>query len=149
RLTMVIVSVALLQLGYLHAEDKDEPRELKRAGHWPGWRGPNQDNISTESGLLKKWPGNEPPFSCKVQGIGQGMSSLAITEGRIFTLGYRDESEVANALDLRSGERLWATRIGPVLPENPLMRWLGQRAPLVDEDRVYAFRSDGELVCLS
>src|SRR5689334_8497790 len=25
-------------------------------GHWPQWRGPNRDNLSLETGLLKSWP---------------------------------------------------------------------------------------------
>ena len=26
------------------------------AGDWPQWRGPNRDDVSTETGLLKEWP---------------------------------------------------------------------------------------------
>jgi outer membrane protein assembly factor BamB len=119
------------------------------AGHWPGWRGPNRDNISTETGLLKRWPDGGPPLVWKVQGIGQGIASVAVAKGRVYTLGYRDKAEIVTALDIRSGQRAWAAPMGPEVPENPLMRWLGQRAPLVDEDRLYAFRSEGELVCLA
>src|SRR5262245_38097330 len=78
-------------------------------GHWPGWRGPNRDNISTETGLLKKWPEGGPPLVWQVQGIGQGIASVAVAQGRVFTLGYRDKSEIVTSLDAGSGERLWAT----------------------------------------
>src|SRR6185436_20952028 len=45
---------------------------------------------------------------------------------------------------------LWAVPIGTKkgMVDHPLMRWLMQRAPTVDEDRVYAFSGDGTLVCV-
>ena len=34
--------------------------EPARAAEWPEFHGPNRDNISTEKGLLKKWPEGGP-----------------------------------------------------------------------------------------
>ena len=31
------------------------------AADWPGFRGPNRDAVSTETGLLKQWPKEGPP----------------------------------------------------------------------------------------
>lgn len=35
--------------------------EPTTAGHWPQWRGPNRDNVCTETGLLGDWPEGAPP----------------------------------------------------------------------------------------
>jgi outer membrane protein assembly factor BamB len=63
-------------------------------------------------------------------------------------MGYIGDAEYLTALDEETGARRWTTKIGPAVKENPLMRWLGQRSPTVDGDRVYAFHTQGILVCL-
>ena len=62
---------------------------------------------------------------------------------------YQEESEFAYAVEVESGAARWATRIGPTVRENPLMRWLSQRAPTVDGDRVYVSSAGGDLFCLA
>src|SRR5262249_33904753 len=55
---------------------------------------------------------------------------------------------VLTALDEGAGKRAWAVRLGPALRENPAMRWLCQRTPTVDDDRLYAVTGSGDVVCL-
>src|SRR5262249_10565353 len=43
---------------------------------------------------------------------------------------------------------LWSAFIGPARKGNPVMDWLSQRSPTVDDERVYAFGVTGQLVCL-
>ncbi len=117
-------------------------------GYWPQWRGPNRDNVSSEKGLLKQWPAGGPPLRWRVDGIGEGIASVSIADGRIYTLGYFDGGEFLSALDQRTGQRAWATRLGPRVNENYLMRWLSQRTPTLDGDRIYAITSGGQLACL-
>lgn len=132
------------------AADKKSPDiDLRRAGYWPQWRGPNRDNASSEKGLLKEWPEGGPPRLWTAVCLGDGIASVSVAEGKIFTLGYSDESECAVALEETTGELSWATRIGPAVAENPLMRWLCQRAPTVDGAHVYTLTAAGELVCLT
>ena len=42
------------------------------AGDWPSWRGPNRDDVSLETGLLKSWPDGGPKklWTCKDVGLG-------------------------------------------------------------------------------
>ena len=130
------------------APDKKEPDRELTGGSWPQWRGPNRDNISTEKGLLKEWPEAGPPLKWRVEGIGEGIASVSIAEGRIYTLGYFEGGEFLTALDQRTAQRVWATRLGPRVNENPVMRWLCQRSPTLDGERLYAITTGGRLVCL-
>lgn len=118
------------------------------AGFWPQWRGPQRDNVSRETGLLKEWPPGGPPLAWVVEGVGKGTSSVAVRGGRVFLLGYVGEREFVTALDEESGRRLWATPIGGAVEEHPSMRWLSPRTPTVDSELIFAFRGDGKLVCL-
>ena len=117
-------------------------------GYWPQWRGPNRDNISTESDLLKSWPENGPPLSWRVRGLGLGISTVSVSGGRVFTLSEFGTTEFIRALDEESGNPLWTQELGAIVPQNPSMRWLTQRPPTVDGDQVYAMSLMGELVCL-
>jgi outer membrane protein assembly factor BamB len=114
---------------------------------WPQWRGPERSNVSKETGLLKEWPEGGPPLIREIRGIGAGIAAVAVAGGRIYALGYIGNSEFLTALDERTGQRLWAARVGPNSGEMSLMRWLGQRTPTVDGDRVYAFHNKGQMVC--
>jgi outer membrane protein assembly factor BamB len=118
-------------------------------GDWAQWRGPDRSNVSTEKNLLKEWPEGGPPLRWRAEGIGEGIASVSVSGGRIYTVGSRDGSEFALALDQHTGARRWARNLGPVLiRESALMRWLSQRTPTVDGDRVYVFTGAGDLVCL-
>ncbi len=129
--------------------DKEAESKAAVGGHWPQWRGPNRDNTSPETGLLKEWAEAGPPLVWRVDGLGEGIASVSIADGRIYTLGYFEDGEFLTALDQSTAQRVWATRLGPKVNENPLMRWLSQRSPTLDDDRVYAITSGGRLVCLS
>ena len=133
----------------LHAIDATETNRLSATtGYWPQWRGQNRDNRSTETGLLKSWPEKGPPLVWRVDGLGDGIASLAISENRIFTTTTIGEAEYAVALGEDTGETLWSTEVSIAVQENPLMRWLSQRTPTVDGNRVYIFTNTGWLVCL-
>jgi outer membrane protein assembly factor BamB len=112
---------------------------------WLQWRGPNRDGASAETGLLQQWPADGPPLAWKAVGLGQGFSSVAIQNGRIFTMGDRAEQECIFALNDRKGDVLWFTPVGKSASNNG---YPGPRCtPAADGDRVYAVGSEGDLVC--
>ena len=76
---------------------------LAVADDWPQWRGPKRDNKSLETGLLKSWPEKGPPLDWQVDGLGDGIASLAIADGRIFTSTSYGNAEYAVALDVQTG----------------------------------------------
>ena len=116
------------------------------AQDWPQWRGPNRDGISKETGLLKQWPSSGPALVWKATGAGGGYSSLAISGGRIFTMGVRAGRENVIAFDVATGKELWATPHGGVFTND---RGDGPRGtPTVDGDRLYALGGNGDLSCM-
>ncbi|RPH38513.1 MAG: hypothetical protein EHM91_13815, partial [Planctomycetota bacterium] len=116
-------------------------------GNWSQWNGPNRDNRSNETGLLKEWPPEGPKLLWKTTGLGDGVSPVSVAGGRIYVYGYREESEFLTALD-GTGKILWSQRIGPVEKEFPGMRFVCQRAPTIDGDLLYATTTGGGLLCL-
>lgn len=127
----------------------DKPPGKLNFGHWPQWRGPERTNIAPDKGLLKTWPAEGPPLLWKAEGLGRGPMSVAVTDGRIFALGYKDENEVLQALDEADGKVLWTSPpLGPAPKSSNVMEWLSQRTPTVDGERVYALGVKGTLVCV-
>jgi len=78
---------------------------------WPQFRGPNRDSISTEKGLLKKWPAGGPRLIWKYSECGRGFSGISIAEGKIFCAGDFGKQEIVFALDM-DGKLLWKTPNG-------------------------------------
>ncbi|MEW6157792.1 MAG: PQQ-binding-like beta-propeller repeat protein [Verrucomicrobiota bacterium] len=116
---------------------------------WPQWRGADRSNVSKATGLLTAWPTNGPPLLWKVMGMGTGIASVSVADERVYTTGFREGTEWVYALDAGTGQILWISPIGPAVDESPLMRWLSQRTPTVDADRVYVFSASGNLICLN
>ncbi len=113
---------------------------------WTQFRGPNRDNISSETGLLKSWPNGAPPKLWTSPNVGEGFSSVAIADGKVFTMGNLGNTEVIFALDLETGRELWKANNGSGFRDG---NGNGPRGtPTVDGDRVYALGASGVLTCL-
>ncbi|MHC4741737.1 MAG: outer membrane protein assembly factor BamB family protein, partial [Planctomycetota bacterium] len=137
-------------IGMLKAAGGAESGFAPAPGHWPQWRGPNRDNVSTETGLLREWPDGGPPLLWRASGLGNGVMSLAVAGGRIYLLAYGQDHQYVLSLD-GGGKIVWRSQIGPTDRAAGLMsvmRWLTQRTPTVDRERLYAFTVDGELICI-
>ena len=113
---------------------------------WPQWRGPDRTACSTEGGLLKSWPEGGPPHVWTVTGLGDGFSSVAVSDGRIFTMGNTADGQVLTALDFATGRKLW-TGLVNVRPYTN-KRGDGPRGtPTVDDGRVYTEGGYGTVCC--
>jgi outer membrane protein assembly factor BamB len=78
------------------------------AGDWPGFRGPNRDNISTETGLYRTWPAGGPKVLWKTT-VAEGYAGAAIKAGRLYVNDY-DEAKKEHAvrcLSMADGKELW------------------------------------------
>jgi prepilin-type processing-associated H-X9-DG protein len=114
---------------------------------WPQFHGPRRDSLCRERGLLQQWPEGGPKQLWTLEGLGRGFSTIAIADGRIFTMGDRpvegeEEAQFVLAYDLQTRAELWATRIGLPFKTGP------RCTPTVDGDRLYALGTEGDLLCL-
>jgi outer membrane protein assembly factor BamB len=170
-------STARLCLG-LFAVTLAAQSSLVRADSWPGWQGPNRDNISPDTGLLKKWPEDGPPLKWKASGLGGGYSGVAVVDGKIYTMGQvgattggygaqpapaKRPARAGAAAGRGKGGRPAQNRggsagdcmvvcldgkTGNVVWSQKIGGGDPNRTPAVDGDRVYAIDRNGELACL-
>lgn len=115
------------------------------AEDWPCWRGEDRTDISKETGLLPEWSQSGPKKVWMFENAGKGYSGPAIVDGRLFTLGTRDDRTILLALDAETGEEIWATPFREILGNG----WGdGPRStPSVVDGMVYALSGEGALIC--
>ena len=114
------------------------------AGDWPQFHGPNRDNKSTDRGLLKEWPEGGPPRIWEATGIGEGYSTVAIAEDRIYTTGSVDGDCVITVLDT-NGKKIWTRTNGRAWGKS----YPGTRStPTIVDGMLYHLSGIGNLVCL-
>jgi outer membrane protein assembly factor BamB len=77
-------------------------------GDWTQFRGPNRDNISPESGLLRTWPQAGPKVLWKTA-VCEGYAGAAIKAGRIYLNDYNlsKKEHWVRCLSLSDGKDLW------------------------------------------
>jgi outer membrane protein assembly factor BamB len=122
---------------------------------WPCFRGPKQDGICTETGLLQKWPAGGPELLWKMNGIGRGYSSVSIVGRQLFTMGdlpvpgRKDAKgkplnrQYVIAVELGTRKVTWKTEIGPPHKD-------GSRCtPTIDEGRAFSLGTGGDILCVA
>ena len=118
------------------------PAQEKGGGtaDWPRWRGPKGDGICRETGLLKDWNASPPKLLWSAKGFGAGMASVAVSGGKIYTMGSKDKVSLICA-DVKDGSVLWSTPIGSSDDPNC--------TPTVDAQAglVFALTKKGDLIC--
>ena len=120
------------------------------ASDWPQWRGPQRNGNTAETGLLAEWPKEGPKLVWQVNDIGAGYSTPSVVGDRLYLLSNQGlDNEFVQALEARDGKRIWSQTIGKVGNPNQQPSYPAARStPTVDGEWVFAFGSDGDLVCL-
>jgi outer membrane protein assembly factor BamB len=121
------------------------------AGDWPSWRGPNRDDLSQETGLLRQWPEGGPDKVWESREAGLGYSGFAIVGNVLYTMGSdgktAESSDFLMAFDASTGKKLWQTRVGKYLDNG----WGGgpRSTPTVSPDGslVVAIGAEGDVLC--
>ncbi len=115
------------------------------AEDWPQWRGPNRDGISNETQWSSMWPADGPKQLWKTS-VGTGYSSVAVSNGRVYTMGNRDKTDTIYCLDASNGTEIWnhsypcvADGAGHPGPAS---------TPTVEGEFVYTLSREGDLFCL-
>ncbi len=116
-------------------------------GDWPEWRGPNRDDLSPDTGLLKEWPSDGPRLLWTAKGLGDGYSTVSVVGNRLYTAGDKEGSSFAIALD-GGGKQVWTAKLGKAGPVGD-PKFEGPRGtPTVSGNLVAAMNQWGEMVCL-
>jgi outer membrane protein assembly factor BamB len=119
---------------------------------WPQYRGPTLDGVY-QGRLRTNWS-ELPPVEIWRTPLGPALSSVAVSEGRVFTLVRRTsdgrQREFAVALDAQTGAELWAVALGIAAYEHGGVGVDdGPRpTPAVAGDAVIILSSFLKLVCL-
>jgi outer membrane protein assembly factor BamB len=137
RFWMVLSIASALLGGAAWAEDS------------PQWRGPNRDGVSKETGLLKTWPEGGPKLLWKATGLGEGHATPSVRNDRLYGMGLIGEEESVWALDAKTGQLVWKTRIAGATQLQGRQGGYGPRStPTLVGNRLYTLGVGGELVCL-
>jgi outer membrane protein assembly factor BamB len=115
------------------------------AADWPQWRGRNRDGISSER-VSAAWPTDGPKVLWRAS-VGTGFSSIAVSQGRVCTLGNTNNEDSIWCFEAATGRRVWqhtyAAQLGPQWYEG------GPSAtPTVSSDRIFTISKWGDVFCL-
>lgn len=123
---------------------------------WPNWRGPQQNNASTEKDLIESWDpegGAGSNLLWKNEELG-GRSTPIVMDGLLYTIvrdqpGTEVEAEKVVCVDAATGEKQWEHRINLYLCEVPDSR-VGWSCCLGDPEtgRIYVQSVSGYFCCL-
>jgi outer membrane protein assembly factor BamB len=116
---------------------------------WPCWRGADGDARSTVTGIIKDWAnGLEQAWAvdylCQAKASAT-WSAPVIKGDRLVVCGRDGENDLVFCLNAVDGSLLWRTQYAADATSN---HGMGMRAtPYIDEDRIYTFGRNGDLVC--
>lgn len=77
-----------------------------QAEDWPRWRGPNLDGISAEEGWSDQWPASGPKRVWRAR-VDTGFSTVTVADGRVFTMGNRNGTDIVFCLSEKTGKEIW------------------------------------------
>lgn len=108
------------------------------------WRGEGRSGMYSETGLLAKWPAGGPQMLWKYEGLGDGYTSAAIANGKIYITGLTEDNLELHVLDL-NGKVIKRKIIGKERTD----RYPGPRSTVcVNDGKLYIFNALGILFCL-
>src|SRR5688500_17602305 len=124
--------------------------EAANAADWPQWRGIERTGHSKETGLLQSWPQGGPKLVWTARNLGEGHATPSVAGGRIYALGLRGDDEVVLALDEKTGNQVWATKIANRTSLQARQGGDGPRStPTIDGASMYVLGVGGDVACLN
>jgi outer membrane protein assembly factor BamB len=109
------------------------------------WRGTNSSGIYTVEKLLPQWSAEGPLILWSFDNLGQGFSSPALANNKIYINGMVDGQAVLFVLD-QNGKELQQVKYGKEFDAS----YPGVRStPTIVGDLAYLFTGHGKLVCLN
>lgn len=116
------------------------------AGDWPQWRGPRRNAQSQEKLASHNWEEAAPKHLWTVDGFGNGFSSVAVQDGRLFTVGNFEDGQAVVAANAGDGSIVWKSAVTDAAPKHS---YEGSRCtPTVAGEMLYVVTSNGAIACL-
>jgi len=108
------------------------------------WRGENRNGMYNETGLLKEWPANGPQLLWHFVGLGEGHTSVAIANGKIYITGMQGDRLILYVFDM-NGKLLANKEIGKEWDKSHN----GTRSSVcINDGKLYIFNALGNFYCL-
>lgn len=121
---------------------------------WPNWRGPDQNRISRETGLVDKWNPETGENVLWKRTEAAGISSPIVMNGKVYTqVRYKpdtkEEEEEVICLDANTGKPVWENKWNVYLSDVPAER-VGWSSVVGDPEtgRIYSLGVNGYLSCI-
>ncbi|MDR1779924.1 MAG: PQQ-like beta-propeller repeat protein [Tannerella sp.] len=107
------------------------------------WRGADRSGFYKETGLLKEWPADGPQMLWSIDGLGEGYTSVAAANDKIYITGMIDSTGYLYIIDTQ-GNLLQKKEYGFEWNTN----FNGARSTVcVNDGRLYIFSGRGVLYC--
>lgn len=131
-----------------YAELPADLRTRKTGQDWPRFLGPTSDSVSTETGILTRWPRAGLKVVWEAP-MGLGFAPPVTSRGRLFHFDRFGDDCRLSCRNAETGKLLWKYEF-PTTYEDSYGYSPGPRAcPVVDDDRVYILGPSGMLVCVN
>lgn len=113
---------------------------------WYRWRGPDLNGISKEKEWTTAWPKEGPKQLWKAN-VGIGFSSMTVSDGRVYTMGNKNDRDTVYCFDAATGKEVWQHTYDE--PLDPRYYEGGTSGtPTVDGNMVYTLSRQGKLFAL-
>jgi outer membrane protein assembly factor BamB len=109
------------------------------------WRGPGRSGIYNETSLLKVWPSGGPALLWENSEVGNGYSSVTVTDDAIYITGRKGSNDVLTAFT-QEGKQKWEVIYGKGSDSNyPYTRGTAT----ISKNLIFLVSGMGDLVCIN
>jgi len=137
KILLLIVTLPVMLMNCTSSYQKDVQKNSQ-------WRGEGRDGIYNETCLLKEWPADGPQMLWAYEGLGDGHTSAAIANEKLYITGLSEDKLILYVFDL-NGKLLDEKEVGKEEHE----KWPGPRSTVcVNDGKLYIYNAFGRLACL-
>jgi len=137
NMLMKTILLVLLLAGSLHAS----------AQNWPNWRGPDQNGISSATGIVDSWSETKNVL-WKIPLTDRGGSTPVVWGNRIFLTAAEAGKNTVHAYDKTTGKELWKVHVGKQDPGEHKKGSGANPSAVTDGKHVWAYFKSGDVTCI-
>lgn len=115
---------------------------------WPCFLGPTSNSVSTEKGILTKWPKTGLKVAWEIE-MGEGYAPPAIAKGKLYHFDRYGDKARLTCRDTSNGSLVWKYEYPTKYRDHYGYNNGPRCSPVVDDGRVYIHGADGVLACVN